>query len=118
MVPICDEIASKNDVGAAGTGGALARRNFFLPLRSDFVRSTGTLVVLLSLAAELASGQTADTARRDKTFLTRHATESVVLASLASQVIRGPLGRARPYAVGDTNQYDFSFFAGFRRKEE
>ena len=25
-----------------------------------------------------------------------HATESVVLASLASQVIRGPLGRARP----------------------
>ena len=46
-----------------------------------------------------------------------HATEAVVLASLASQIIRGPLGRARPYEVSDTNQYDFQFGAGFRRGE-
>jgi membrane-associated phospholipid phosphatase len=46
-----------------------------------------------------------------------HATEAVVLASLASQIIRGPLGRARPYQTGDTNQYDFKFGAGFRRGE-
>ena len=46
-----------------------------------------------------------------------HATEAVVLASLASQIIRGPLGRARPYAVGDTDQYDFKFGAGFQRHE-
>ena len=43
-----------------------------------------------------------------------HATESVVLASLASQVIRGPLGRSRPYITKDTNQYDFSLGKGFR----
>ena len=42
-----------------------------------------------------------------------HATESVVLASLASQMIRGPLGRTRPNYAGDTNQYDFHFFKGF-----
>jgi len=42
-----------------------------------------------------------------------HATESVILASLASQAIRGPLGRARPNYAGDTNQYDFHFFKGF-----
>lgn len=44
-----------------------------------------------------------------------HATEAVVLASVASQIIRSPLGRARPYEAGDTNQYDFKFGAGFRR---
>ncbi|MEO6527638.1 MAG: phosphatase PAP2 family protein [Gemmatimonadaceae bacterium] len=43
-----------------------------------------------------------------------HATESVVLASVASQLIRGPLGRSRPFITGDTNQYDFKPFKGFR----
>lgn len=44
-----------------------------------------------------------------------HATESVVLASLASQLIRGPLGRTRPWVTADTNQYDFDPFRGFRQ---
>lgn len=44
-----------------------------------------------------------------------HATESVVLASLASQLIRGPLGRSRPYVTRDSNQYDFSPGAGFKK---
>src|SRR5215210_7073439 len=44
-----------------------------------------------------------------------HATESVVLASLASQLIRGPLGRTRPWVTADTNQYDFQPFHGFRQ---
>ncbi|HEX7978808.1 MAG TPA: phosphatase PAP2 family protein [Gemmatimonadaceae bacterium] len=42
-----------------------------------------------------------------------HATESVILASLASQAIRGPLGRARPNYAGDSAQYDFHFMKGF-----
>lgn len=42
-----------------------------------------------------------------------HATESVVLASVASQLIRGPLGRTRPWVTADTNQYDFHAFRGF-----
>lgn len=42
-----------------------------------------------------------------------HATESVVLASVASQLIRGPLGRTRPYVTNDTSQYDFHPFRGF-----
>jgi membrane-associated phospholipid phosphatase len=42
-----------------------------------------------------------------------HATESVILASLASQLIRGPLGRARPYVSNDSNQYSFNGFKGF-----
>ena len=44
-----------------------------------------------------------------------HATESVAAASIASQVIRGPVGRTRPLDTtppyGD--QYDFNFFKGF-----
>ena len=44
-----------------------------------------------------------------------HATEAVVAASLTSQVIRGPLGRARPDAADPQfeNQYDFAWFKGF-----
>jgi membrane-associated phospholipid phosphatase len=42
-----------------------------------------------------------------------HATESVVLASLASQLIRGPLGRTRPWVTADSDQYDFHAFKGF-----
>ena len=41
-----------------------------------------------------------------------HASESVILASLSSQVIRGPLGRARP-SVSPDNQYNFHPFKGF-----
>lgn len=42
-----------------------------------------------------------------------HATESVMLASVASQMIRGPLGRTRPNYAGDDRQYDFHAFKGF-----
>ncbi|MEP6991364.1 MAG: phosphatase PAP2 family protein [bacterium] len=42
-----------------------------------------------------------------------HATESVVLASLASQLIRGPLGRTRPYVSHDSDQYKFKPGRGF-----
>ena len=42
-----------------------------------------------------------------------HATESVVLASLASQLIRGPLGRTRPYVSHDSDQYKFKPLRGF-----
>jgi membrane-associated phospholipid phosphatase len=42
-----------------------------------------------------------------------HSTEAVVLASLTSQLIRGPLGRTRPNQVADSDQYDFHFGKGF-----
>ena len=45
--------------------------------------------------------------------VTFHAAEAVVVASLASQVIRGPLGRSRPHVTNYTNQYDFKGFSGF-----
>lgn len=42
-----------------------------------------------------------------------HVAEAVFVASLTSQVIRGPLGRARPSVNGGTDQYDFHFGKGF-----
>jgi membrane-associated phospholipid phosphatase len=45
--------------------------------------------------------------------ITFHAAESVVIGSVASQVIRGPLGRSRPYVTNYDDQYDFHFFKGF-----
>ncbi len=47
------------------------------------------------------------------TDIALHATESVVLASVASQLIRGPLGRTRPYVSRDSDQYKFKPFRGF-----
>lgn len=43
-----------------------------------------------------------------------HVAEAVVVASVASQLIRGPLGRARPSVNDGTDQYVFEPFKGFR----
>jgi membrane-associated phospholipid phosphatase len=53
-------------------------------------------------------------AMADVTF---HAAESVVIASAASQLIRGPLGRSRPHVTNHTDQYDFKHFKGFSQFE-
>lgn len=45
-----------------------------------------------------------------------HMAEAVVIASVASQIIRGPLGRARPSVNGGTDQYEFEHFRGFRER--
>jgi membrane-associated phospholipid phosphatase len=45
--------------------------------------------------------------------VTFHAAEAVVVGSVASQVIRGPLGRSRPHVTNYTDQYDFRGFSGF-----
>jgi membrane-associated phospholipid phosphatase len=45
--------------------------------------------------------------------ITFHAAEAVVVGSIAAQMIRGPLGRARPYATDYKDQYEFHPFKGF-----
>ncbi|HEY2026253.1 MAG TPA: phosphatase PAP2 family protein [Gemmatimonadaceae bacterium] len=67
----------------------------------------------LTAAGILTYGIARLSGSRMVTDVALHTTESVVLASLASQVIRGPLGRARPYMTNDTNQYTFKFGRGF-----
>jgi membrane-associated phospholipid phosphatase len=42
-----------------------------------------------------------------------HAAEAVFVGSVAAQMIRGPLGRARPYATNYEDQYEFHPFQGF-----
>lgn len=46
-----------------------------------------------------------------------HVAEAVFTASAFSQLIRGPLGRARPTTNDGTDQYDFQFFKGFNEFE-
>jgi membrane-associated phospholipid phosphatase len=67
----------------------------------------------LTIAGIVSYGIARLSGNHTATDIALHATESVVLASLASQVIRGPLGRARPYVTGDTDQYKFKFGKGF-----
>lgn len=45
--------------------------------------------------------------------IAKHTTEAVVITSLVSQALRGPLGRTRPYVTHDSDQYDFSAREGF-----
>ena len=42
-----------------------------------------------------------------------HGTEAVILASGVTSMLKGLLGRSRPYATRDTNPHDFSFLRGF-----
>jgi membrane-associated phospholipid phosphatase len=49
--------------------------------------------------------------------VTIHATEAVAVASVASQLIRGPLGRSRPYDTQYDDQYAFHWFQGFTKKK-
>ena len=53
------------------------------------------------------------TGARTLADVTFHAAEAVVVGSLASQVIRGPLGRSRPHVTNFEDQYDFAPFKGF-----
>ena len=46
-----------------------------------------------------------------------HGTESVLLASAVTGVLKGVLGRARPFVVNDTNPHDFKFAGGFTNSD-
>jgi membrane-associated phospholipid phosphatase len=72
----------------------------------------------LTVAGLLTYGVGRLSGSRMVTDVALHSTEAIVLASLASQVIRGPLGRARPYVTHDSDQYDFKLMGGFKSGEE
>jgi membrane-associated phospholipid phosphatase len=44
-----------------------------------------------------------------------HGTEAVILASATTSLLKGVLGRARPYVSLDTNPHNFKFLRGFGR---
>lgn len=86
--------------------GGSSRKRFF----NDVTKVNETTITLAGLAAYGIGRVTHANALTD---IARHTTESVVLTSLISQAIRGPLGRTRPYVTKDSNQYDFHAFKGF-----
>jgi membrane-associated phospholipid phosphatase len=71
----------------------------------------------LTIAGILAYGAGRLTKSEALTDVAFHATEAIVISSLASQLIRGPLGRERPKAANFESQYRFSPFKGFREFE-
>ena len=46
-----------------------------------------------------------------------HGTEAVLVANLVTGVLKGSLGRARPFVSNDTNPRDFKFGGGFRTSD-
>ena len=79
-------------------------------ISTDISKVNETSLTILGLASY---GVGRLTHAKTATDIALHATEAVVLASVASQVIRGPLGRTRPYVTHDSDQYKFKPFGGF-----
>jgi hypothetical protein len=75
-----------------------------------FTRINETTLTLGGIAAYAVGRLAKSPTITDVAF---HTTEAVVGASIASQVIRGPLGRSRPDVTNDEDQYDFHWFKGF-----
>lgn len=50
---------------------------------------------------------------KDVADLGWHGTEAVILASGVTTILKGALGRSRPYVTSDTNPHDFVFGRGF-----
>jgi len=67
----------------------------------------------LTIAGIVSYGVARLSKSQSATDIAFHTTESIVTASLASQVIRGPLGRSRPKETNYGDQYDFHWFKGF-----
>ena len=91
---------------SSGVQGGSGRKRFF----NDVTKVNETTITLAGLAAYGIGRVTHANALTD---IAKHTTESVVLTSLISQALRGPLGRTRPYVTNDSNQYDFHSFKGF-----
>ncbi len=83
-------------------------------LRTFSSRASKVNETTLTAAGIIVYGVGRLTKNRTIADIALHSTESVVLASVASQLIRGPLGRSRPYVTHDSDQYDFKAFGGFR----
>ena len=82
--------------------------------RTRFVRDvTHVNETTLTVAGLLAYGVGKVAHAESFADIAKHATEAVVITSLVSQAIRGPLGRTRPYVTHDSDQYDFHAGKGF-----
>lgn len=70
----------------------------------------------LTIAGIATYGLAALTRARSVETVALHASESIVAASITNQIIRGPLGRARPKDATPIfeDQYEFHWFNGFR----
>jgi hypothetical protein len=80
-------------------------------LADVFTHVNETTLTLAGLAAYGAGRLSHSPSLTDVGF---HTTEAVFTASVAGQVIRGPLGRSRPRVTNFEDQYDFDWFSGFR----
>jgi hypothetical protein len=91
---------------SSGVQGSAGRRR----LVNDITRVNETTLTIAGLATYGIGRLTHSSAATD---IGKHTTESIVITSLISQAIRGPLGRTRPHVTADSNQYDFHAFKGF-----
>jgi membrane-associated phospholipid phosphatase len=76
----------------------------------ELITSPGSLIIGGSLYVIGKVGHYKDVAD-----LGWHGTEAVLIATGVTNILKGTLGRARPFVTGDTNPYNFSLLRGFGR---
>jgi membrane-associated phospholipid phosphatase len=74
-----------------------------------FFASPGTFIAIGTL---YATGQIAGEARLKQVAL--HGAEGMLAGLVAAGLLKGTLGRSRPFVTADTNPRDFGLFRGFR----
>lgn len=97
---------------------AIARRLEHDTLRKDVLDRSASAFELLSVPGAYVLGPAVylygryahNAAAAD---LGLHSTEAIVLATGITGVLKGALGRSRPYVTRDSNPHDFSFGRGF-----
>ena len=97
---------------------SIARRLQHDTLQKDFIERGATAFELISVPgayivgpAIYLYGRYANNSAAADVGL--HSTEAIVLATGITSVLKGLLGRSRPYVTRDTNPHDFSFGKGF-----
>lgn len=95
--------------------GSSLRNNSFVKHSADAFRITAVPGSAIIGGTLYVVGRVAHNSRMADLGL--HGTEALLIGEVIGGAAKGVLGRARPYAVADSNAHDFALLRGFRKGE-
>ena len=98
---------------AADMKNSSLQSNSFVKHTADVFRVTAVPGSVIIGSGLYVIGRAAHSSRMADLGL--HGTEALLVGQAFGTVIKGTVGRARPYQVADSNAHDFEFMRGFRK---
>ena len=98
---------------AANLKGSSLQNNSFVKHTADAFRVTAVPGSAVIGGGLYVVGRATHSARLADLGL--HGTEALLVGQAIGSLIKGTVGRARPYQVADSNAHDFEFLRGFRK---